>query len=83
MQAIITLANSLNMTTTAEGVETEQQAAVLRAIGCVEMQGYLFSKPKPAQEIARLLGPRQKKAEPEKSTEPAASGRKKRIASAA
>ena len=70
VQAIITLANSLNMTTTAEGVETEQQAAVLRAIGCVEMQGYLFSKPKPAQEIARLLGPRPKKAEPEKPPNP-------------
>jgi diguanylate cyclase (GGDEF)-like protein/PAS domain S-box-containing protein len=83
VQAIITLANSLNMTTTAEGVETEQQAAVLQAIGCVEMQGYLFSKPKPAQEIARLLGPRPKKAEPEKTTEPAAPGRKKRVASAA
>ena len=58
-------------------------AAVLRALGCTEMQGYLFSTPKPAQEIARLLGPRKKKAEPEKSAEPAASGRKKRVASAA
>ena len=56
---------------------------MLRAIGCVEMQGYLFSKPKPAQEIARLLGPRQKKAEPEKTAEPAAPGRKKKVASAA
>jgi diguanylate cyclase (GGDEF)-like protein/PAS domain S-box-containing protein len=84
VQAIITLANSLHMTTTAEGVETEPQAAALRTMGCAEMQGYLFSKPKPAQEIARLLGPRQA-AKPEKSSEPAApgAGRKKRVASAA
>jgi len=53
VQAIITLANSLNMTTTAEGVETEQQAQALRAMGCIEMQGYLFSRPKPAAEIRR------------------------------
>jgi diguanylate cyclase (GGDEF)-like protein/PAS domain S-box-containing protein len=55
MQAILTLANSLNMTTTAEGVETERQAEMLRAMGCIEMQGYLFSAPKPRREIAHLL----------------------------
>lgn len=55
MQAILTLANSLNMTTTAEGVETECQAELLRAMGCVEMQGFLFSAPKPRREIAPLL----------------------------
>jgi diguanylate cyclase (GGDEF)-like protein len=53
VQAIITLANSLNMTTTAEGVETEQQAGALRAMGCIEMQGYLFSRPVPARDIRR------------------------------
>jgi diguanylate cyclase (GGDEF)-like protein/PAS domain S-box-containing protein len=53
VQAIITLANGLNMTTTAEGVETEQQAQALRAMGCIEMQGYLFSRPKAAREIRR------------------------------
>ena len=57
VQAIITLANSLNMTTTAEGVETEQQAQALRAMGCIEMQGYLFSRPKAAHEIRRRLFP--------------------------
>jgi diguanylate cyclase (GGDEF)-like protein/PAS domain S-box-containing protein len=55
VQAIITLANSLNMTTTAEGVETEQQAEALRAMGCIEMQGYLFSPPKAAHEIRQRL----------------------------
>jgi EAL domain-containing protein (putative c-di-GMP-specific phosphodiesterase class I) len=43
------------MTTTAEGVETEQQARALRAMGCIEMQGYLFSRPKAAHEIHRQL----------------------------
>jgi EAL domain-containing protein (putative c-di-GMP-specific phosphodiesterase class I) len=75
VQAIITLATSLHMTTTAEGVETEEQAQALRAMGCVEMQGYLFSPPVPSQEIARFLV---------KETKPAAgSPCKKGIASAA
>ncbi len=61
VQAIITLANSLNMTTTAEGVETEQQAQALRAMGCMEMQGYLFSPPKAAHEIHRQFFSRRKR----------------------
>jgi EAL domain-containing protein (putative c-di-GMP-specific phosphodiesterase class I) len=43
------------MTTTAEGVETQQQQQLLRALGCSEMQGYLFSPAKPAAEIKQLL----------------------------
>jgi EAL domain-containing protein (putative c-di-GMP-specific phosphodiesterase class I) len=43
------------MTTTAEGVETEQQRDLLRELGCSEMQGYLFSPPKPAADIRPLL----------------------------
>ena len=85
VQAIITLANSLKMTTTAEGVETEQQAQALRTMGCVEMQGYLFSRPKPAEQIAEQLAAHQKPAEQEpaeqKSTAPTKRG--KRVASAA
>jgi EAL domain-containing protein (putative c-di-GMP-specific phosphodiesterase class I) len=42
------------MTTTAEGVETEQQKHLLRGLGCTEMQGYLFSPARPAEEIRRL-----------------------------
>ena len=61
VQAIVTLANSLNMTTTAEGVETQQQAKTLRAMGCIEMQGYLFSPPKSSHEIARVLASRRKR----------------------
>jgi diguanylate cyclase (GGDEF)-like protein/PAS domain S-box-containing protein len=60
VQSIITLANTLNMTTTAEGVETEEQLTILRAMGCIEMQGYLFSPPISAREIWRELVSRRK-----------------------
>jgi EAL domain-containing protein (putative c-di-GMP-specific phosphodiesterase class I) len=43
------------MTTTAEGVETQQQLELLRTLGCAEMQGYLFSPAKPAAEIRQLF----------------------------
>jgi EAL domain-containing protein (putative c-di-GMP-specific phosphodiesterase class I) len=46
------------MTTTAEGVETEQQKELLRALGCTHMQGYLFSAARPAAEIRQLLNAR-------------------------
>jgi len=43
------------MTTTAEGVETQEQRELLRALGCSEMQGNLFSAAKPAAELKRLF----------------------------
>jgi EAL domain-containing protein (putative c-di-GMP-specific phosphodiesterase class I) len=43
------------MTTTAEGVETQRQQELLGALGCTEMQGYLFSAPIPAAEAKRIL----------------------------
>ena len=43
------------MTTTAEGVETEAQRELLRKLGCTEMQGYLFSAPKPAAEVKKIV----------------------------
>jgi diguanylate cyclase (GGDEF)-like protein len=61
VQAVVNIAAARNMTTTAEGVETEQQKASLRALGCTEMQGFLFSPAKPAAEIRRLLRSRGKK----------------------
>ena len=39
----------------AEGVETAEQAATLRAMGCAEMQGYHFSRPLPAGELVEWL----------------------------
>ena len=56
VQAVVTIAADRHMTTTAEGVETEQQREILRQLGCTQMQGYLFSAAKPAAEARRLLG---------------------------
>jgi EAL domain-containing protein (putative c-di-GMP-specific phosphodiesterase class I) len=55
VQAVVNIASSRNMTTTAEGVETPRQKELLRALGCTEMQGYLFSPAKPAGELRDLL----------------------------
>jgi len=49
--SIINLSQNLNMTTVAEGVETELQLTMLRAAGCSEAQGYLFSRPLPVNEL--------------------------------
>jgi len=54
--SIIALAHSLQLKVIAEGVETESQLAFLRANGCDEAQGYLFSKPVAIEEIQKLLG---------------------------
>ena len=53
--AAIVMARSLNLTVLAEGVETEAQASFLRSRRCDAMQGYLFSRPLPAEEFAPLL----------------------------
>jgi EAL domain-containing protein (putative c-di-GMP-specific phosphodiesterase class I) len=53
--AIIVLAQSLKLDVIAEGVETEAQRDFLRERGCHQMQGYLFSRPLPAEDIQQLL----------------------------
>ncbi|HKS86083.1 MAG TPA: EAL domain-containing protein [Pseudolabrys sp.] len=55
VNAVAGLAKCLNMTSTAEGVETRQQMEVLQSIGCTEMQGYLFSHARPAHEIRQFF----------------------------
>jgi diguanylate cyclase (GGDEF)-like protein len=55
VRAIAGLGVSFGMTTTAEGVETEEQMRCLNLEGCIEVQGYFYSKPVPAHEIAELL----------------------------
>ena len=55
VQAVVSIAAASDMTTTAEGVETEQQRNLLYILGCTEMQGYLFSPAIPAAEVRRLL----------------------------
>ena len=52
--AIISMAKALNLRTIAEGVETEEQLAFLRANGCDEMQGYLFSRPLSVADATQL-----------------------------
>ncbi len=54
-KAIISLGHELDLKVIAEGVETEQQLEFLRAHGCDEMQGYLFSRPVPPAELAALV----------------------------
>jgi diguanylate cyclase (GGDEF)-like protein len=55
VRAVAALANGMGMTATAEGVETREQLDRITSEGCTEMQGYLFSRPLPAQEIERLF----------------------------
>jgi EAL domain-containing protein (putative c-di-GMP-specific phosphodiesterase class I) len=47
---------SLRLRITAEGIETREQLAVLRRLGCPEGQGYLFSRPLSAEALSRLAG---------------------------
>jgi EAL domain-containing protein (putative c-di-GMP-specific phosphodiesterase class I) len=54
-RAIINMGKALGMTVVAEGVETAEQQTFLRDHACDEMQGYLFSKPLPPQQLATLL----------------------------
>jgi EAL domain-containing protein (putative c-di-GMP-specific phosphodiesterase class I) len=55
IRAVTGLGPSLNIKTTAEGVETLEQLDGLRKEGCTEVQGYLFSRPRPASELPLLI----------------------------
>ena len=67
VKAVIGLGQSLGIATTAEGVETEDQLELVRAQGCTEVQGYLFSPPLPASAASLLF-----------KQEPGAAGRHRR-----
>jgi EAL domain-containing protein (putative c-di-GMP-specific phosphodiesterase class I) len=54
IRAIMRLGSSLGMSTTAEGVETEEQLEILRAEGCMQVQGFLFSKAVPVAAAAAI-----------------------------
>jgi EAL domain-containing protein (putative c-di-GMP-specific phosphodiesterase class I) len=55
VRAVAAMGASLGMMTTAEGVETTEQLERLKAEGCTEAQGYLFSPPRPAAEVAQMI----------------------------
>ncbi len=67
VRAIAGLGISFGMTTTAEGVETEEQVRCLDLEGCIEVQGYLYSKPVPRDEVARLLASLNTRREPQRA----------------
>ena len=56
IRAVVGIAGERDMITTAEGVETRLQLETVRELGCTQMQGYLFSAARPAQEIRAMLG---------------------------
>jgi diguanylate cyclase (GGDEF)-like protein len=55
VKAIISMAHALDMTVVAEGVETKQQMTILRTLSCDEAQGYILSRPMPADAASALL----------------------------
>ena len=55
VMAIVSMAKAVQMNVTAEGVETQLQLDAAIASGCTEFQGYLFSRPRPRDDIAKLL----------------------------
>lgn len=55
IRAVVALADSLGMVTTAEGVETEEEYRMICQLGCRKIQGYLFGRPMPAADARRLL----------------------------
>lgn len=56
IKAVVAIASERNIATTAEGVETNEQREKLHQLGCEEMQGFLFSRPKPADDLRELMG---------------------------
>ncbi|BBC72592.1 GGDEF domain-containing protein [Altererythrobacter sp. B11] len=55
INAVVAMARSLDMATTAEGAETEEEVALIRRLGCSKIQGYFFGRPMPAADARALL----------------------------
>ncbi|MDG6078725.1 GGDEF and EAL domain-containing protein [Erythrobacter litoralis] len=55
IRAVVAMADSLGMTTTAEGVENEEEAAMIRRLGCTKIQGFHFGRPMPVEDVHRLF----------------------------
>ena len=56
LQATVALAAALGIPVTAEGIEREDQASIMRLSGCDELQGHLFGRAMPPDEITRIVG---------------------------
>jgi EAL domain-containing protein (putative c-di-GMP-specific phosphodiesterase class I) len=56
INAVVAMARSLKMTTTAEGVETAEEAELIRNLGCDKIQGFYFGRPMPAEDARNLFG---------------------------
>ena len=74
VRAVSAIGASLGMATTAEGVETREQFERVKKEGCTEVQGYLFSRPKPAREVPVLLAENQRRIAVTAKVEPAPLG---------
>jgi EAL domain-containing protein (putative c-di-GMP-specific phosphodiesterase class I) len=55
IRAVVAMAESLEMSTTAEGVETEKQLELIRSLGCTKIQGFYFGRPMPSAEARGLF----------------------------
>jgi predicted signal transduction protein with EAL and GGDEF domain len=55
IRAVVTLATSLDMSTTAEGIETDRELTLMRDLGAKKIQGYLFGRPMPARDALKLF----------------------------
>lgn len=56
IRAVVAMADSLGMSTTAEGAETEKEVRVIRDLGCKKIQGYYYGRPMAAEDVAELFG---------------------------
>ncbi|MBL0116479.1 MAG: EAL domain-containing protein [Sphingomonadales bacterium] len=66
IRAVVALADSLGMTTTAEGVETEEECRMVNRLGCRKIQGYLYGRPMPAVEARACLAPNRSAPSPDR-----------------
>ena len=55
IRAVVAMAESLDMTTTAEGVENDEEAALIRRLGCTKIQGFHFGRPMPAEDVRKIF----------------------------
>lgn len=62
IRAVVALADSLGMSTTAEGVENEEESKMVNRLGCKKIQGYYYGRPMPANEALALFGAGQRSA---------------------